>query len=76
MAVSLWVKQAINACLTAAGIEEGRLLRRVLKNGQVVGDGLSAWAIWSVVTGVGSGDREPRSVRCGDPYLDLGVEVG
>ncbi len=36
--------------MTAAGIEEGRLLRRVLKNGKVVGDDLSPWAIWAVVT--------------------------
>lgn len=49
VAVSLWVKQGINAWMAAAGIEEGRLLRRVLENGKVVGNGLSAWAIWSVV---------------------------
>ncbi len=50
VAVPLWVKQAINAWMTAAGIEEGRLLRRVLKNGKVIGEGLTAWAVWSVVT--------------------------
>jgi len=36
--------------MIAAGIEEGRLLRRVLKNGKVVGESLSVWAVWSVVT--------------------------
>ncbi len=54
VAVPLWVKQGINAWMAAAGIEECRLLRRVLKNGKVVGDGLSAWAIWSVVTESGA----------------------
>ena len=49
VAVPLWVKQAINVWMTAAKIEEGRLLRRVSKSGKVQGDGLSDWAIWSVV---------------------------
>ncbi len=50
VAVPLWVKQRINAWMTAVGIEEGRMLRRVLKNGKVVDDSLSAWAVGSVVT--------------------------
>ncbi len=49
VAVPMWVKQAINAWQTAAKIEDGRLLRRVTKGGKVVGDGLSDWAVWSVV---------------------------
>ncbi len=49
VAVPLWVKQGINAWLTAAGIEDGRLLRRVNKAGKPRGDGLSDWAVWSVV---------------------------
>ena len=35
--------------MTAAKIEEGRLLRRVSKSGKLQGDGLSDWAVWSVV---------------------------
>lgn len=49
VAVPMWVKQGINAWMTAAKIEEGRLLRRVAKSGKVQGDGLSDWVVWSVV---------------------------
>ena len=49
IAVPMWVKQGINAWMTAAKIEDGRLLRRVSKGGKVQGDGLSDWAVWSVV---------------------------
>ena len=49
VAVPVWVKQAINAWTTAAGIEEGQLLRPVSKCGKVVGESLSDWAVWSVV---------------------------
>ena len=48
VAVPVWVKQGINAWMTAAGIEEGRLLRSVSK-GSKVGESLGDWAIWSVV---------------------------
>jgi integrase len=49
LAIPVWVKQAISAWTTAAGIEEGKLLRPVLKSGKVVGESLSDWAVWSVV---------------------------
>ena len=49
VAVPMWVKQGINAWMTAAGVEDGRLLRRVTKAGKPKGDGLSDWAVWSVV---------------------------
>jgi integrase len=49
VAVPVWVKQAINAWTAAAGLEEGKLLRPVLKRGKVVGESLSDWAVWSVV---------------------------
>ncbi len=49
VAVPVWVKQGINAWQTAAGIEEGPLLRSVNKVG-TVGESLSDWAAWSVVT--------------------------
>ena len=49
VAVPMWVKQGINAWMTAAKIEDDRLLRRVSKSGKVQGDGLSDWAVWSVV---------------------------
>ena len=49
VAVPMWVKQGINAWMATAGIEDGRLLRRVTKAGKPKGDGLSDWAVWSVV---------------------------
>ena len=49
VAVPMWVKQGINAWMTATKIEDGRLLRRVSRGGKVQGDGLSDWAVWSVV---------------------------
>ena len=49
VAVPMWIKQGINAWMTAANIEDGRLLRRVSKSGKAQGDGLSDWAVWSVV---------------------------
>ena len=48
VAVPIWVKQGINAWMTAAGIEDGRLLRSISKGGKV-GESLSDWAVWSVV---------------------------
>jgi integrase len=49
VAVPIWVKQGINAWMTAAKIEEGRLLRPLSKSGKILGDELGDWAIWSVV---------------------------
>jgi integrase len=45
IAVLIWVKQGINAWMTAAKIGDGRLLRTVSKSGKILRD----WAIWSVV---------------------------
>jgi integrase len=49
VAIPIWVKQGINAWMTAAGIEEGRLLRSISKSGKINRDTLSDWAVWSVV---------------------------
>ncbi len=49
VAVPLWVKQGINTWMTAAGIEDGRLLRSIRKGGKRIGSGLSDWAVWDVV---------------------------
>jgi integrase len=48
VAVPVWVKQGVNAWMTAAGIEAGRLLRSIAKGGKV-GESLGDWAVWSVV---------------------------
>jgi integrase len=47
VAVPIWLKQAINAWMTAAKIEDGRLLRPLSKSGKILGDELGDWAIWS-----------------------------
>jgi integrase len=52
VAVPVWVKQGINSWLSAAGIEDGRLLRSISKGGKM-GDTLSDWAVWSVVERAG-----------------------
>src|SRR5580693_3615263 len=49
VAIPIWVKHGINAWMTAAGIEDGRLLRSVSKSGKINRDSLSDWAVWSVV---------------------------
>ena len=49
VAIPVWVKQGINAWMTAAGLEEARLLWWVSKSGKVKRDTLSDWAVWSVV---------------------------
>jgi hypothetical protein len=45
VAIPIWVKQGIDAWMTAAGIEDGRLLRSVSKSGKVNRDTLSDWAV-------------------------------
>ena len=49
VAIPLWVKQAVNAWMTAAAVEEGKLLRSVTKGGKLKRDHLNDGAIWSVV---------------------------
>jgi integrase len=48
VAIPAWVKQGINTWMTAAGVEDGRLLRAVSKGGKVK-ESMSGWAVWSVV---------------------------
>ncbi|MHB8241778.1 MAG: tyrosine-type recombinase/integrase [Solirubrobacteraceae bacterium] len=48
VAIPVWVKQGINAWMSAAGVEDGRLLRAVSKAGKVK-ESMSGWAVWSVV---------------------------
>jgi hypothetical protein len=48
VATPAWVKQGINAWMTASGVEDGRLLRAVSKGGEVK-ESMSGWAVWSAV---------------------------
>ena len=49
VAVPVWVKQAINAWMSAAKIEEGRLFRSIKKGGKRLGVSLGDWTVWSIV---------------------------
>jgi integrase len=49
VAVPSWVKQGIDAWTSAAGIAGGKLLRPLSNGGNLIGDELKDWAIWSVV---------------------------
>ena len=49
VAVPVWVKNGIEAWTAAARVEKGPLLRSLTKGGKV-GESLSDWAIWAVVT--------------------------
>jgi integrase len=49
VAIPIWVKHGINAWMTAAGIEDGRLLRSISKSGKINRETLSDWAVWSIV---------------------------
>ena len=49
VAVPMWVKLGINAWQTAAGIEEGPLMRSITKGGKI-GESLGDWAVWAIVT--------------------------
>ena len=49
IAVPLWIKLGINAWLTAAELEDGKLLRAIGKGGKIRRAQLSDWAIWAIV---------------------------
>jgi integrase len=50
VAIPVWIKQGIDAWRTAAGIDQGPLLRSIAKGKKAkMGESLSDWAIWSVV---------------------------
>jgi integrase len=57
VAIPIWVKQCIDAWMTAAGIDKGRLLRSISKSGKLNRASLSDWAVWLVV--------EPSSKQIG-----------
>ncbi|CAN5404815.1 hypothetical protein BH10ACI4_BH10ACI4_05830 [soil metagenome] len=49
VAIPVWVKKGIDAWQEAGSVDKGPLLRSIGKGGKV-GESLSDWAIWSVVT--------------------------
>ena len=49
VAVPVWVRSGIEVWMAAAGIDKGKLLRPVGKGSRLGEEGLSDWAVWSVV---------------------------
>jgi hypothetical protein len=45
VAIPIWVKHGIDAWMIAGNVEDGRLLRPVLKGGKVKGETLTDWSI-------------------------------
>ena len=44
-----WVWSVLSEWLTAAGIREGRIFRRVSRTGRIFGPGITAKAVWHIV---------------------------
>ena len=65
--VPLWAKRAVDAWITAAGISDGVIFRRVSRLGKIWGDGITPKAIWHVVKAaakrVGIRDLAPHDLR-------------
>ncbi len=65
--VPWWVKAAIDAWTTAAGIREGRVFRAINKAGRVWGDGMTAKVLWEIVRDAaqraGIGRLAPHDLR-------------
>ena len=65
--IPLWVKQALDRWITAAGITEGKVFRAVTKRGKVWGKGISQNLVWCVVRncckGVGLEHIAPHDLR-------------
>jgi len=47
--IPAWVKAALDAWTTAAGIADGTIFRAINRHGRVWGDGLTAKVLWDVV---------------------------
>ena len=47
--VPVWVKGAVDEWITAAGINDGAIFRRISRLGKISGDKITAKAIWHVV---------------------------
>jgi integrase len=44
-----WVMQELRVWLNAAGIDRGRIFRRVTKMGQILGEGMTEKVVWHIV---------------------------
>jgi site-specific recombinase XerD len=47
--VPSWVMEELRAWLNAAGIDRGRIFRRVTKMGRILGEGMTEKAVWHIV---------------------------
>jgi site-specific recombinase XerD len=62
-----WVMKSLDGWLTAAGIEQGRIFRRVTRNGKPWGDSLTEKSVWHIVKEsaqkIGVGNLAPHDFR-------------
>jgi site-specific recombinase XerD len=65
--VPIWAKSAIDEWGTAGGIIDGKIFRRINKNGKVWGSGITAKTVWHVVKAaakqVGLSNLAPHDLR-------------
>jgi integrase len=65
--VPSWVKAAINEWMVAGAITDGRVFRRITKNGRVWGDGITPKTVWQIVKSaarrVGIQNLAPHDLR-------------
>jgi integrase len=47
--IPIWVKTAIDTWTTASGITDGKLFRRINRNGKIWGERITAKTVWHVV---------------------------
>lgn len=79
--VPSWVKETLDAWLTAAGIESGPLFRCVCRASKIWGDGISEKTVWHVVkktaTTMNIPHLAPHDLRrsCARLYHDSGGEL-
>lgn len=61
--VPAWVKQAIDVWSAAAGITEGRILRRMDRMGRITGESLSGQAVHDIAAQYGGSRLKPHDLR-------------
>jgi len=79
--IPTWVWSVLNEWLSAAGIRDGRIFRRVSRTGRIVGPGITAKAVWHVVKqaarAAGISKLAPHDLRrsCARLCQTAGVEL-
>ena len=47
--IPIWAKTAVDSWIAASGIDDGKIFRRINRNGKVWGEGITAKTVWHVV---------------------------